>query len=60
MCDGHEFGKSTHFADVLFFVHAVNNRTRTQEKEGFEEGMSCDVEKCNSVGTKTERYKHEA
>src|SRR5690606_17754734 len=55
----HIFFQAAHSADVLLATHAVYNRTRTQEQQGFEESVCYHVEYCRAVRAKPKRNEHQ-
>ena len=46
---GHVLAQATHIADVLVMMHTDNDRTSTQEQQGFEERVGHEVKNCHRV-----------
>ena len=58
--DRHQLAQCTHTAHVLFVVHAVDDRTGTEEQQRLEERVSHHVEDGGGVRTGTNRQEHVA
>lgn len=51
---------ATYFADVLFVVKAVDNRSRTQEEHCFKKGMGTNMEEGQLGLVEADGYYHQA
>ena len=58
--DGHQLAKCTHATHVLFMVHAVDDRTRTEEQQRLEESVRHHVEDCCDVRARPDGKEHVA
>jgi len=56
--DGHEFSQAAHSANVLFIVAAVNNGTRAEEEQRFEERVREQMKHADRDAADTKAHHH--
>ena len=56
--DGHVLAHAAHPTDVLVVVHAHDDRSSTQEQQGFEEGVCHEVEHGHRVSRSPQGHRH--